>query len=351
MIKKAIQIAAAYVGTVVGAGFATGQEIMQFFTIYGEKSFYAVLLTTVLFIVLGIRIMELGKCCGSSSYGDITEGFFGKKIGKIVNLFMMLALIVTTAAMLAGAGALFEEQFSIPLLLGVFFTGILTVLTIIAGIKGLMSVNVIFVPIMVLFSCILMLFTLWYHNHDPVVIQYQPVTIYQLVNTSLMYVSFNIILSIGVLGPLGSAIRDKKPIILGGVLGGLILGVLIASSNYCMLVHSPEIFEFEIPIVYMVLAMGSGFHLFYSLVVWGEIFTTLIASVFSLVKFFQRIFKSRLILSVGIVAISYMISRLGFSRIVGSLYPVIGFIGLIFMILILSPSYLNKMRQRKNGEI
>ncbi len=351
MIKKAIQIAAAYVGTVVGAGFATGQEIMQFFTIYGEKSFYAVLLTTVLFIVLGIRIMEIGKYCGSSSYGDITEGFFGKKIGKIVNLFMVVALIVTTAAMLAGAGALFEEQFSIPLLLGVLVTGTLTVLTIIVGIKGLMSVNVIIVPTMILFNCILMLFTLRYHNHDPVVIQYQPVTIYHLVNTSLKYVSFNTILSIGVLGALGSVIREKKPIILGGALGGLILGILIASSNYCMLVHSPEIFEFEIPVVYMVLAMGSGFHLFYSLVVWGEIFSTLIASVFSLVEFFQSILKSRVILSAGIVVVSYMISRLGFSRIVGSLYPIIGFIGLIFIILILSPSHFNKMKERKHGEV
>jgi len=351
MIKKAMQIAAAYVGTVVGAGFATGQEIMRFFTIYGKKSFYAVLLTTVLFIALGIRIMEIGKHCGFSSYGDITEGFFGKKIGRMMNLFMMVSLIVTSSAMLAGAGVLFEEQFSIPLIVGVFVTGSLTVLTIIAGIKGLMSVNIIFVPIMILFNFILMLFTFRYHNHDPVVIQYQPVTIYHLVNTSLMYVSFNTILSIGVLGALGSVVKEKKPIILGGVLGGLILGLLIASSNYCMLVHSPEIFEFEVPVVYMVLALGSGFHLFYSLVVWGEIFSTLIASVFSLVEFFQRRLKSRFILSVVVVFICYMISRLGFSRIVGNLYPMIGIIGLIFIILIFSPFHFNKMNQRKHGAI
>ncbi|MDO3677624.1 hypothetical protein [Paenibacillus ehimensis] len=39
MDKKTVsilQIAATYTGTVVGAGFASGQSIMQFFTVYGH---------------------------------------------------------------------------------------------------------------------------------------------------------------------------------------------------------------------------------------------------------------------------------------------------------------------------
>ncbi|MEK1832032.1 hypothetical protein AAAC51_33515 [Priestia megaterium] len=34
--KLTLQVAATYVGTVVGAGFATGKEIVQFFTQYGN---------------------------------------------------------------------------------------------------------------------------------------------------------------------------------------------------------------------------------------------------------------------------------------------------------------------------
>lgn len=39
LIYDGFRIAMAYVGTVVGAGFATGQEIIQFFTCYGYSSF------------------------------------------------------------------------------------------------------------------------------------------------------------------------------------------------------------------------------------------------------------------------------------------------------------------------
>ena len=38
------QIAAVYVGTVIGAGFATGREIVEFFTRFGFVGFIAILL-------------------------------------------------------------------------------------------------------------------------------------------------------------------------------------------------------------------------------------------------------------------------------------------------------------------
>ena len=47
---SAFTIAGAYVGTVVGAGFASGQEVLQFFTYFGLKSILAIALATLLFI-------------------------------------------------------------------------------------------------------------------------------------------------------------------------------------------------------------------------------------------------------------------------------------------------------------
>ncbi|RLY62360.1 hypothetical protein D9V13_03590 [Staphylococcus epidermidis] len=40
--KEAIKIGFAYVGIVVGAGFSTGQEVMQFFTPFGLWSYVIV---------------------------------------------------------------------------------------------------------------------------------------------------------------------------------------------------------------------------------------------------------------------------------------------------------------------
>ena len=43
--KESIKIGFAYVGIVVGAGFSTGQEVMQFFTPYGLWSYIGVLIS------------------------------------------------------------------------------------------------------------------------------------------------------------------------------------------------------------------------------------------------------------------------------------------------------------------
>jgi uncharacterized membrane protein YkvI len=42
MRKINLQVAAAYVGTAIGAGFASGQEIMQFFVRFGHKGIWGV---------------------------------------------------------------------------------------------------------------------------------------------------------------------------------------------------------------------------------------------------------------------------------------------------------------------
>ena len=43
-VKESIIVAFAFVGVVVGAGFATGQEIFQFFTSHGIYSIGGILL-------------------------------------------------------------------------------------------------------------------------------------------------------------------------------------------------------------------------------------------------------------------------------------------------------------------
>lgn len=42
-----------YIGTLIGAGFASGQEIMSFFTIYGKGGLLGIIVVSVFFFILG----------------------------------------------------------------------------------------------------------------------------------------------------------------------------------------------------------------------------------------------------------------------------------------------------------
>ncbi|MEG0292148.1 MAG: hypothetical protein RR420_06345 [Anaerovoracaceae bacterium] len=55
-----IKFAGAYVAFIIGSGFATGQEIMQFYSNYGIWSIGAVLISMFLFSWVGGSVMSMG---------------------------------------------------------------------------------------------------------------------------------------------------------------------------------------------------------------------------------------------------------------------------------------------------
>ena len=62
MFKKIgliFQISAVFIGTIVGAGLASGQEITQFFSTYGYKSFCGIIICCIIYILTGYIITHL----------------------------------------------------------------------------------------------------------------------------------------------------------------------------------------------------------------------------------------------------------------------------------------------------
>ena len=76
MVRAAV-IAAVYTGTVIGAGFASGQEIWYFFSRYGPAGTRGLFLSTVLLSLLGAKAMEWGRRIGASSYHDFLYNLAG----------------------------------------------------------------------------------------------------------------------------------------------------------------------------------------------------------------------------------------------------------------------------------
>lgn len=125
---RVLQIAFTYIGTVVGAGFATGREILQFFTQYGHWATLTIVLTTGLFIWLGTKIMTISRRIGAKSFEDLNKFLFGEKAGVWISLFMFVILLGVNSIMLAGAGSVFVEHLNLSYQTGLFVTMIGTFL-------------------------------------------------------------------------------------------------------------------------------------------------------------------------------------------------------------------------------
>lgn len=333
-------IAYTYVGTVVGAGFASGQEIMGFFTIYGPNSLWAILISFFLFVTIGMRILTLGMELRTSSFGGLIEKMFGF-FSPLVNAYLLFAMMVINTAMLAGAGAMFEEFGKTSYLVGVMITALIAIITIAFGIKGILSINKVIVIAILAFQIFVLLMTLLTRNISLGQMGFVEAEPTLFIFKGLTYASFNLILSTGVLAGLGHEFKDRSVLRLGGLLGGGILGAMLLSTHYCLLVHMPDILDYEIPMLYIISQFGVVgrawlFQVVYALILWGGIFTTLIGNLFSMTSFLHEKYKINHLLSATIIiCVAIIIAPLGFSSIVNTLYPILGIIGLIFIAAIL----------------
>ncbi|HEX3031100.1 MAG TPA: hypothetical protein VHS59_02490, partial [Bacillota bacterium] len=158
------QIAATYIGTVVGAGFASGQETLQFFAAYGMGGILGIIVASLGFGILGAYILYLGKKLQTSSYQPLFHYLCGKSLGRVLDVIVTIFLFGAMVVMLAGVGAIFEEHLGIPRLWGVVGTMLLALVTVFYGLKGVMAANTVLIPIMILLTVGISLYSLNYHG-------------------------------------------------------------------------------------------------------------------------------------------------------------------------------------------
>lgn len=334
-LAGSFQIAAVYVGTVIGAGFATGREIVEFFTRFGFVGFIAILLSGYLFITMGTKIMLKSHDIKAKSFEEFNEYLFGKWFSKFMNIVMMIMLIGVSAVMLSGAGAVFQEQLLLPKQLGILLTIGLGFITMMVGIKGLFAVNTFVVPLMIVFNLFLMIhsvrdagfldaFLMIPHAEDG----------WKSVVAPFSYVAFNLAMAQAVLVPVAGEVKDRETIKYGGYLGGFFL-TLILISSHITLVMIPDVTQYQIPMAVVMKSFVAGFYLIYIVIIYGEIFTSVIGGVFGLEKQLSNYWKGTSIMTfAGIFLVIYSLSFFEYSELLSYLYPLFGYMSLLFIILL-----------------
>ncbi len=344
--KDTWQVASTFIGTIIGAGFASGQEILKFFSHFGLGGILGIILSGLLFCITGTVIMFLGRKLDAVSFGDVIRYTCGRRLGPVMDLLLGLFLFGTLSIMLAGSGAIFFQQWGLPYRLGTAVTLIISVLTVFFGIKGILHANSIVVPVMI-FVCILSTLPavsaerMAANLHDFVPAGGGAAPHWLL--SALLYVSYNITLGVSVLAPLGREIKNPGALLWGGVLGGLGLGMLAMFINLAILSHYPESAQYEVPSLFVAGRMAWIVQLTFSFVLWAEVFTTIIGDIYGLaVRVSDYTGFSYMTVTVVLMLVSLALSQLGFSGLVGTLYPLFGYISLVFLASLLAFPLLNR---------
>lgn len=344
-MRKSLKMGSAFIGIIVGAGFASGQEILQYFTSYGVMGTIAAILATALFAYLGMSLTRLGSRMQTTSHKEAIFGVSGKIIGSLVDYVIILTLFGVGVVMIAGAGSIFSQQFGLPSALGSTVMIVLVVLTIMLNVQKIILIIGSITPFLILSVIGLATYSLL--SLDSSFAELEPIAKEQISAVSnegwlsiipgwllstVNYVSFNIALGASMAIVMGGTEKDEKVAARGGFIGGLGLGLLIILSHLAIFSKVDLVGGSDMPMLQIADNLSPLLGIFISLILFGMIYNTAVSMLFSFSARFVTMGTTKSKVFVIIVgAAAYILSFVGFTKLVSLFYPIIGFLGLLLV--------------------
>ena len=332
--SKIFQIAVVFIGTIVGAGLASGKEITQFFTSFGLTSFFGILFCGVFYILMGSIIAKISIKYRLNSYSDVLKIIRPNLLGKLTGVITTFFLISSASIILAGSGALINQFFGIPKIVGSLIMLCLASVFLLRGTDGLIEVNSFIVPSLLgTITLIIVLYFLFCRDS----ISFQFISSFEppkkgVAVSTILYAGYNVLCCSGVLVPLSNETKNSKTMVYGIACGALGLTLLSSAINLLLLANQPYIYELEIPLLLVAQRFGSVVQALLLVIIWLEMFSTEVSDVYSISKTLEQSFNIKFKKGIFIVlAVALPISQIGFSNLISTLYPLFGILSLIFI--------------------
>lgn len=331
IMKNVLKVVFVIIGTLIGAGFASGQEVYLFFFSYGMDGLIGILISSIIIGVVIYSTFNILNKYKINTYKDFLNILLPKntKLKIIANFIINIFILITFFIMIAGFGAYFEQEIGINRLVGSLVLAIITFIVFMTSIKGVVKVNELLVPILIGFIFIIGIISIK-DTHILNLENYVIRTNYTNFSLSaVLYSSYNSILLIPVLITLNNYVKNKKQIFYISFIS-VIVTILLSIIIFLLLVRvDVDISKLEMPVVYVVSNMFKILRYIYGVIILGSIFTTAISLGVSFLQNTAKNKKGYTQIAIIMCITSVIISKFGFSNLVSLLYPIFGYLGLI----------------------
>lgn len=325
------------IGTFVGAGFASGKEVFNFFTIYSFNGLISIFIFSILLFCLIYKCLNIKIKLKIKHYNDFI--FYLEKKYKVFNhKFFLLIINIFLASsfyiMISALSSLFNYQFNVAKIITIIWC-ILFCFFIFhkKNIKFIYTINSILMPILILFIIFLCIFNINFNNIN--------INLNNINNNSnvfisifmgLLYFSYNSLLLIPIIFNL--QINKNNNNFKTSLIFSSIIFFITFLINILLISFYNLIYNLELPILYIANSSIKIFSYLYFFIILSAIFTTMISSGYSYISnFSNNNFKIKLIV---FLLFSFVFCLFSFSDLINFFYPLFGLIGFIQIFVILA---------------
>lgn len=334
-----IRLGGSYCAFMIGAGYASGQEIMQYFTNYGFLwSTLGIILSFVLGSWTAGEVMDVGNDTndveGKNSYRELC----GKYIGAFLSFFIPVFMFLTLVIMISGSGAAFNQHFGINVWLG---CGIMTILTAVIVLFGLTRIidTIGFIGPLIIAVALLVAVTILITN--PLDIQaydefVQSHDLYLAADSwwmsAILYVLWGIVMGLPFMSAMGSKAQNKKEIIWGTIIGNLLFNLALVAMTFAMASKMHLLYDLSIPALALADMIHPAIGNIYAIILIAAIFTTAVPLMWSVAARIAPEKTKIYYASIAVIAIlGFFGGQLPFELLINYIYPLIGWLGFLVL--------------------
>lgn len=318
-MKEGLKCAAVFIGTVIGAGFATGQEVLLYF---GRSSIAVPIFSGILLGLFNAYFLAIG-----AKFNDkINEHMLQNKAKVLYDVCMFICAYITFIAMFSGVETLFVKIFDIK------YTSVAWVVAagFIAanGLRFMKGLNSVAVPVILLLTVVIFAYS------DKA----KASGAYNFFN-GITYAAMNVMLSMGVMIRLGKT-ATKKSIWASGCVTAVVMATMLALITLVVKKSGGEM---------PVYAAADKVGLKYAAgaVILLSVFTTMVSALETAAEIIAPDEKKKTAGVIFVTLLSLPIQALfSFEDIVDYYYPVVSGMG-ILIVIVLSVFVIFKKRDGK----
>jgi len=328
-----MQAALALVAAVIGAGFASGREVMRFFTAFGTWSWAGCVAAALLLSGFATWAAYQASALKAFDLGTLCRRSLGGVGGHLAAVLNGALCAIIAGAMIAAVGEL--AALSLPVqnayAIGVGVSLLLGGLLANRGLSSLSALGGWLLP-----ACLL-LYTLLLNLPDPETVRVvTPSKPWQVFPMVFAYAAMNAALSCGVLCEVGFE-RSKNSIFrIGAMMGGLFL-LLLIGANASLYPHQADLLHEALPVVQLSRSLGAVGYWLCIIVLFLAVMTTLIALLRTLYRMLSDSVPERARWPAALI-VPLIACIGGFGWIIESVYPVLGVAStLLFLAMMMKP--------------
>ena len=337
--KRAVaKYAGGFIAWVIGSGFATGQEVLRFFTSYGSLSYGVVLVNLIGFLYIGQLILTTGYEKKAVENFNPYINFCGRKLGTFYSWLIPITIVLIMPVLISGAGATLHQYYGISTVVGSALMSLMVLAAYLIGFEHLVRVVSAIGPVIIIFSLMVGSATVIrdfssfreISTYEPILSQSQSSPHWVL--SAVLYLSLTFLSGSTYYTALGQSAADRREAKYGAIVGALALIAAITIMNSAILLNGENTALLSIPMLYLAKEISYLLGAVFSVVLILGMFSSCSAMMWTVCSRFNRGGKrGNRIFAVLIAVLTFTLGLFSFRNLVGTLYPMVGYLGLVYI--------------------